>query len=163
MLLQFGWQTKRCQCVNFFVKSSALGNTKKHIKKMHPELIPAEHSIQQEVSKKQAKEKGAASISMVKFMKQLSKQHKVDITIWLYLNGIPFNVSTSTEFRDTHEKHYDNYTVLSWITFNKNVTHDYKCFVIACEEKLTCGIQQHHGEPFFHVMHDMVNLNNRNN
>ena len=39
------------------VKSSALDNLKKHIKKMHPELIPAEPSIQQEVAKKQAKKK----------------------------------------------------------------------------------------------------------
>ena len=37
------------------VKSSALENLKKHIKKIHPELIPAKPSIQQEVSKKQAK------------------------------------------------------------------------------------------------------------
>ena len=33
-----------------FVKSSALDNQKKHINKMHPELIPAEPSIQQEVA-----------------------------------------------------------------------------------------------------------------
>ena len=25
------------------------------------------------------------------------------------------------------------------------------------------GIQQHHGEPFLHIMHDMVTLNDRNN
>ena len=37
------------------VKSSALDNLKNHIKKMHPELIPAEPFIQQEVAKKQAK------------------------------------------------------------------------------------------------------------
>ena len=28
--------------------------------------------------------------------------------------------------------------------------------------KSKCGIQQHHGEPFLHFMHDMVMLNNRN-
>ena len=84
----------------------------------------------------------------------------MDINRWLYLNGIPFNVSNSSEFRDIHEKHYNNYTVLSWITFNNNVYHDYLSFVIACAVKLTRGIQQHHGEPFLHVMHDMVTLNN---
>ena len=26
-----------------------------------------------------------------------------------------------------------------------------------------CGIQQHHGEPFIHVMHDMVTLNDEKN
>ena len=108
-----------------FVKSSALDNMKKHINKIHPELIPAEPSIRQEVEEKQAKDKGTASSSMVKFMKSSSKQHKVDITRWLYLNGIPFNVLTSPEFRTIHEKNYDNYTVLSWITFNDNVDHDY--------------------------------------
>ena len=35
-----------------FMKSSALENLKKHIKKMHPELIPSKPSIQQEVAKK---------------------------------------------------------------------------------------------------------------
>ena len=35
-----------------FVKSSALDNMKKHIKKMHPELIPAKTSMQQGVAKK---------------------------------------------------------------------------------------------------------------
>ena len=100
---------------------------------------------------------------MVKFMKPSLKQHKVDITRWLYLNGIPFNVSTSSGFQAIHEKYYDNYTVLSWITFNDNVSHDYWRFVIACAEKLTCGIHQHHGEPFLHVMHDMVTLNDGEN
>ena len=96
-------------------------------------------------------------------MKPLLKQHKVDITRWLYLNGIWFNVSTSPEFWAIHEKHYDNYTVLSRITFNVNVAHDYQRFFIACEEKLKRGIQQHHGEPFFHVMNYMVTLNDGNN
>ena len=78
------------------MKSSALDNLKKYIKKLHPELIPAGPSIQQEVAKKKSKEKGATSMSMIKFMKPLLKQNKVDITRWLYLNGIPFNVSTSS-------------------------------------------------------------------
>ena len=52
-----------------FVKSSALDNMKKHINKMHHGLIPAKPFIQQEVAKKQSKDKGATSISMVKFMK----------------------------------------------------------------------------------------------
>ena len=39
------------------VKSSAINNLKKHIKKMHPELIPAKPSVQQEVSKKNINEK----------------------------------------------------------------------------------------------------------
>ena len=34
------------------VKSSALDSLKKHIKKMHPELIPAKTSMQQGVAKK---------------------------------------------------------------------------------------------------------------
>ena len=55
--------------MEIFVKSSALENMINQIKKTHSELIPAETSIQQEVSKKQAKEKVAASMSMVKFMK----------------------------------------------------------------------------------------------
>ena len=76
---------------------------------------------------------------MVKFTKQSLKQHKVDITRWLYLNGIPFNVLTSPKFRAIHKKHYDNYTVLSWIAFNVNVAHDYQRFVIYCAEKLTRG------------------------
>ena len=88
-----------------FVKSSALDNMKKHIKKIHPKLIPDEPSIQQEVSKKQSKDKGATSMSMVTFMKPSLKQHKVDINRWLYLNGIPFNVSTSSELRDIHENY----------------------------------------------------------
>ena len=100
---------------------------------------------------------------MVKFTKLLLKQHKVDITRWLYLNGIPFNLLTSPEFRAIHEKHYDNYTDLSWITFNDNIAHCYRRFVIACAEKLTRGIQQHHSEPFIHVMPDMVTLNDGNN
>ena len=74
---------------------------------MHPELNLSKPSIQQEVEKKQDKEKGAASMSMVNFMEPLLKQHKVEITIWLYLNGIPLNVSTSTEFQDIHNKHYE--------------------------------------------------------
>ena len=148
---------------NCFVKSSALGNTKKHIKKMHPELIPAKPCIQKELAKKQTKDKGVASMSMVKFMKPSLSQHKVDITRWLYLDGIPFNVLTSPEFQSIHEKHYENYTVLSQITSDNNVAHDYRRFVIACVEKLTRGIQRHHGEPFLHVMHDMVTLNYGNN
>ena len=64
-------------------------------------------------------------MSMVKCMKPLLKQHTVDITIWLYLNGIPFNVLTSPKFRAIHKKHYDNYTVLSWIKSNDNVSRDY--------------------------------------
>ena len=102
-------------------------------------------------------------MSMVKFMKKLLKQHKVDITRWLCLNGIPFNVSTSSEFWDIHEKHYDNYTVLSQITFNDNVAHYYWRFVISCAGKIMRGIQQHHGEPFLHVMHEMVTLEDGNN
>ena len=102
-------------------------------------------------------------MSMVKFMKPLLKQHRVEITRWLYLNGIPFNVSTSPEFRVIHEKHYNNCTFLSRITFNVNVAHDYRRFVIDCVEKLTRRIQQHHGEPFIHVMHDIVTLNDGNN
>ena len=74
-----------------FVKSSELDNMKKHINKMHPGLIPAEPSIRQEVANKQGKYKGAVSMSMVKFIKPSSKQHKVGITRLLYLNGIPFN------------------------------------------------------------------------
>ena len=73
---------------------------------MHPELIPAEPSIQQEAAKKQAKNKGAASISMVKFTKPPLKQHKVDINRWLYLNGIPFNVLTSSQFWAIHKKQW---------------------------------------------------------
>ena len=96
-------------------------------------------------------------------MKPYLKKHKVEITMWLYLNGIPFNIPTSSEFRDIHEKYYDNYTFLSRITFNKNVDHEYQRFVIACAEKLTQGIHQHHGEPFLRVMHDMVTLNDREN
>ena len=93
-----------------------------------------------------------------KFMKPLLKQHKVDITRWLYLNEVPFNVSTSPEFRAIHKKHYDNYTVLSRISFNDNVAHEYQRFFIACAGKLMRGIQQHHGELFIHVMHDIVTL-----
>ena len=115
-----------------FVKSIALENMKKHIKKMNSELIPDEPSIQQVVAKKQANYKGAASIYMVKFMKPSLKQHKVDITRWRYLNGIPFNVSTSTEFWSIQQKHYNNYAVLSWIKFNDNIAHDYRRFVNTC-------------------------------
>ena len=78
------------------MKSSVLENLKKHIKKLHPGLVPAEPSIQQEVAKKKSKDKGTTPMSMVKFMKPSLKQHKLDITRWLYLNGIPFNVSTSS-------------------------------------------------------------------
>ena len=46
------------------MKNSALGNLKKHIKIMHPQLISAGPSIQQEAAKKQSKENGAASIVM---------------------------------------------------------------------------------------------------
>ena len=132
-------------------------------KKIHPKLIPAKPYFQQEIAKKKAKYKGVVSMSMVKFMKPSLNQHKVDITRWFYLNGIPFNVSTSSWFRAIHENYYDNYTVLSRITFNGKVVHDYQRFFISCAEKLTCGIQQHHGEPFIHVMHDMGTLNDRNN
>ena len=62
---------------------------------------------------------------IVKFMKPLLKQHNVDITRWLYLNGVPFNVLTSSEFWAIHEKYYDNYTILSWIKSNDNVSRDY--------------------------------------
>ena len=96
-------------------------------------------------------------------MRSSLKQHKVDIARWLYLNGIPFNVSTSSEFCAIHENYYDNYNVISRISFNDNVAHDYRSFFIACSEKLTRGIYQHHGEPFLHAMHDMVTLNNGNN
>ena len=145
------------------MKSSALDNMKKHINKMHPELISDEPSIQREVAKKKSKDNCASSMSMVKFMKPSLKQHKVDITRWLYLNEIRFNISTSPEFRAINENHYDNYTFLSRIIFNGNVAHDYRRLVISCAEKLTRGIQQHHGEPFIHVMHDMVTLNDCNN
>ena len=43
-----------------FLKSSALENMKKHIKKIHSELIQDKPSIQQEIAKKQSKENGAA-------------------------------------------------------------------------------------------------------
>ena len=101
-------------------------------------------------------------MSMVKCMKSSLNQHKVDISRWLYLNGITFNVLTSPEFWSIHYKHCDNYTALSWIKFSENVAHEYRRFVIACAKKLTRGIQQHHGELFLYVMHDMVTLNNRN-
>ena len=52
-----------------FMKSSALENMKKHINIMHPELISDEPSVQQELSKKQAKYNSVLSISVVKFMK----------------------------------------------------------------------------------------------
>ena len=163
MLLQFGCQTKTFPCVERFLKSSVFNNLKNHINKMHPELIPPQLSIQQEVANKQAKDNVTVSMSVVKIMKPQLYQHKVAITRWLYLNGIPFNVTTSPEFWAIYEKHYDNYTVLSLITFNNNVYHDYQCFVIECVDKLTHGIQQHHDEPFLHVMHNMVTLNDRNN
>ena len=85
------------------------------------------------------------------------------ITRWLYLNGIQFNASTSSEFLAIHEKYYDNYTFLSQIAFNDNVAHDYQRFIISCAEKITRGIHQHHAEIFLHVMHDMVALNDGNN
>ena len=87
----------------------------------------------------------------------------MDITRSLYLNGILFNVSTSTEFQAIHENNYNNHTVLSQITFNGNVAHDHQRFVIACAEKLMRRIQQHNGDPFIHVMHDMVTLSDRKN
>ena len=65
-------------------------------------------------------------------MKPWLKQHKVEITRWLYLNGIPFNVLTSSEFWDIHENYYDNYTVLSRIKFSNNAAHDYRRFFISC-------------------------------
>ena len=52
-----------------FVKSSALDNLTKRIKKSHSEIIPAEPSIKQKVDKKKAKYKDSASMSMVKCMK----------------------------------------------------------------------------------------------
>ena len=91
-----------------FVKISVLENLKKHIKKIHPEIITDKTSIPQEVEKKQAKDKGSASMSMVKFMKPSLKQHKVEITRWYYLNGILFNVLTSSEFWAVQKKHYHN-------------------------------------------------------
>ena len=42
------------------------------------------------------------------------------------------NVLTSSEFWAIQEKYYDNYTVLIRITFNNNVVHDNRRFVIAC-------------------------------
>ena len=87
----------------------------------------------------------------------------MDIPRWLYLNGIPFNVLTSSEFWAIHEKHYENYTVLSRIKFNNNTPHDIRRFIIACGEKLTHGIQQQHGGIFTHVMHGTVTLNYGNN
>ena len=130
---------------------------------MHTTLIPAKPSIQQEAAKKQAKYKGVASMPTVKVMKPLLNQHKVDITRLMYLSGIPINVSTSSEFWAIHKKHYDNYSVLSRITFTNNVAHEYWRFVIACVEKLVCWIQQNHGEPFIHIIHDMVTLDDGNN
>ena len=92
---------------------------------MHPELIPAEPSITQRVAKKQAKYNYTASMYMVKFMKPLIKRHKVEITRWLYLNDVTFNVSTYPEFWAIHDNHYENYTDLSQITFNNKSAHDY--------------------------------------
>ena len=100
-------------------------------------------------------------MSIVKFIKSSLNQHKANISRWLYLNGIPFNVSTFPGFWALHEKHYNNYTVLIRITFNENVANDYWRIFITCAEKLTRRIQQHHSEPFIHVMHDMVTFNNR--
>ena len=96
-------------------------------------------------------------------MKPSLKQHKVNITIWLYLNGIPLDVLTSPECWDIHEKHYNNYAFLIRITSNNNVAHDYQQFFIACEGKLMCGIQQHLGEAFLRVMYDIVTLNGGEN
>ena len=70
----------------------------------------------------------------------------MDITRCLYLNVIPFNDLTYSEFQAIHEKCYDNYTVLSRITFNDNVAHEYQRFFLACAEKLMRRIHQHHGE-----------------
>ena len=108
-----------------FVKSSALDNLKKHINKIHPGLMIEETSIQHEVSKKQSKYNGADSMSMVNFIKPSLKQHKVDITRWFYLDGIPFNISTSHAFWAIHKKHYDNYTALSRDKFNNKFAHYY--------------------------------------
>ena len=47
MLSQFGWKSIDAHAWKNSVKSSALDNLKKHIKKMHTELIPAKPSIQQ--------------------------------------------------------------------------------------------------------------------
>ena len=65
-------------------------------------------------------------MSMVKFMKSWSKQPKVEITRWLYLNWIPFNVSTSPKFWAIHKNHYDKYTVIGPIKFNNNIAHGYQ-------------------------------------
>ena len=130
---------------------------------MHHELIPYGPSIQQEVAKKQAKEKNSTPMYMVNFMKPSLNKHKVDITRWLCLNVIPFNVCSSSEFWAIYKEYYDNYSVISRITFNNNVLCDYRRFVIACAEKWTHGIHQHYGESFLHVMHDMVMLNDRKN
>ena len=88
------------------MESIALANLKKHINKIHPEVIPAEPSIQKQVAKKQDKKKGAASMSMVKCIKPSLNQYRLDITRWFYLNGIPFNVLTPPGFRAIHEKNY---------------------------------------------------------
>ena len=71
-------------------------------------------------------------MSMVKSIKLLLKKHKVYITIWLYLNGIPFDVSNSPEFWATHENRYNSYTSLSRDTFYNNVAHYYWRFAIVC-------------------------------
>ena len=107
------------------MKSSTLENLNNHIKKIHHELIPDKPSIQREVKNKQAKDNDAATMSVIKLMKPSLNQNKVDITICLYLNDIPFNTSTSPTFRDIYEKHYDNYTYLSPYTFDNNLAHDY--------------------------------------
>ena len=73
MLLQFKWKTKRFPCVEKVRESSELDNLMKHIKKVHPEIIPDKPYTQQEVAKKQDKEKVATSMSMVKFTKQSLK------------------------------------------------------------------------------------------
>ena len=78
---------------------------------------------------------------MVIFLKPLLKQHKVYITRLLYLNGIPFNVSNSSEFWYIHKKHYNNNTVLSRDTLYDKVAQYYQHFFIVCAVKLTCGIQ----------------------
>ena len=59
MLSQFGWKKRDVHAWKKFVKSSTLDNPKNHINKMHPELIPDEPSIKQEVANKQAKYNGA--------------------------------------------------------------------------------------------------------
>ena len=79
-------------------------------------------------------------MSMVKLKKPPLNQHKVDITRWLYLNEIPFNVLTSPEFFAVYKKRYNKYTSLIKITFNNNTSHDHQRFAIDCAETLTHSI-----------------------